>query len=614
MKNLFLSLMVLAIAAMACFVSCKHVEPIDSENQDVQAILQNADSLVDIAPDSALVLCHQFLRTAASFHDSLYARAKHIEGNAYFSMGDLEEAKKSMVESKKAALSANDLYTLINATADLGVFMRVSQSPDSALSLYNEAMKLTQKGNFPDEQAHLLTSIAILYANQGHLSEAADYADKALEAARISGDVDMKMYATSQAGAIYNLLGKRDKAFRLTHEAIAEARLRNLPRYELKALCHLIDLHLSRNAYDSVEHYLRRGEAICAGFPQNSVEGIGFLEEKYVVLAAMGRNRESLDVQKQMQALQAAPTFMPIDKLWLRMARNYDALHQTDSAAFCYERAFEISDSIRGEETDRRLNEFYARFKTSEKEIALANMEREKAKSDMWLAIWIGIASVLAALTIIGIFIIRNRKRKERINLLQSHIDGIEHERGRLAKDLHDGVCNDLYGIEMLLQANVNSDELLTEIEKIREDVRRISYEMMPPAIQDVGLGAAIEGLVDKLRHTHPAITFNYIGAQQTLLDNIPINVSYALYRICQELTGNIVRHSNPSEIGISLIPRGNMIRLEIYNNGKYDESMSETKSFGIGIESVRQRIVAIGGSANGLPFSSKIIIECKIR
>lgn len=375
------------IAAGISLVGCGEKCNTESAQTDFSVMAQAADSLIDIAPDSSLIICHRFF-TEYTESDSLFAQVKLIEGNAYFSLGDLDEAKKSMAEAKTLAATVGDEYTLINATSDLGVAMRVSQQPDSALSLYNEALSLIGEKVYKDEKAHLLTSIAILYANTGHLDEARDYADKAVVAAKECTDPDMIMYANSQAGAIYNLLGDKEKAFKLTREAIADARRHNLPRYELKALGHMIDLQLRTGNLDSVNFYLKHGEVLAGKFPETSVEGLGFLEEKYVALAAMNRYRESLNVQKRLQHLQSvAPTFMPPEKLWLRMARNYRDMHLTDSAAFCYERAFAVADSLRGEDTDRQLNEFYARYKTSEKELALANMERKKAQSDLWLAI-----------------------------------------------------------------------------------------------------------------------------------------------------------------------------------------------------------------------------------
>lgn len=611
-SSIYITLAILSAALI--FYGCRRNSSSATDDSSYSELLALADSLIDISPDSTLVLCRNFFMEYPDVADSLRARARLIEGNAYFSMGDLTEARTAMSEAKAIASRCGDTYTCINATADLGVAMRVSQQPDSALTLYNEALAMIgDNSSYADEKAHLLTSIAILFANTGHLDEARDYADKAVAASKESGDPDLIMYATSQAGAIYNLMGDREMATRLSYEALADARRQGLPRYELKALGHIIDIHLRENRPDSVDFYLRRGEELARLFPETSVEGLGFLEEKYVVLTAMGRYRESLAVQKRLMRLQdCAPTFMPPEKLWLRMARNYRGLNMPDSAAICYERAFEVSDSLRGEDTDRQLSEFYARFKTTEKEIALANMQRRKARSDMWLAIAAGIIIALAATVAAGIYYVKNRRRKERLAMLRSHINGIEQERGRLAKDLHDGICNDLYGIEMLLQTDTSREELLCDVEKIRSEVRRISHEMMPPSLLDVGLDEALRGMLAKMEHAYPHTDFICSTTSGPGHKPLSDHISYSIYRICQELTGNIMRHANPANLKLSLDCGMNEFVLTITHDGT--TAANTSGSNGIGIESIRQRLASIDATASGFPFAKEIKITCPLR
>jgi signal transduction histidine kinase len=593
-----------------CIVGCTNET---GKQQTPEALYEDmltaADSLIDIAPDSSLMLCRQFFEGYSSTKDTLYARAKLIEGNAYFSLGDMDEAIEALKVAREMAKTNADQYLLINATTDLGVVTRVAGETDSAMVLYKEALALINDGDYKDEKAHLLTSIAILYANTGHLDEARDYADQSVEAAKESLDMDMIMYATSQAGAIYNLLGNKEKGLQLTHEALANARKMNLPRYEIKTLGHLIDLHLKDGNKDSVTYYLKHGEELSTQFPKNSVEGLGFLEEKYVVLASLGRYRESLDVQHHLLNLQdKAATFMPIEKLWLRMARNYAALHLSDSANYCYERALELTDSIRQEETDTQLSEFYARFKTSEKELALANMAKRKARSEMWLVIWVAIA-LLAVVA--SILYIRGRKKKERMRILQNRIKAKEEERKRLAKELHDGVCNDLYGIEMLLQAGRPNEELLEDIETIRMEARRISHELMPPSLQDVNLSQALEEMLSKLRQAYPDKTFNLTIQPTANWNIVSENITYSLYRICQELMGNMLRHANPAVISLSISLDADVLTVKLSHDGNVSSTSNGT---GIGIESVRERLAAIDATAEGLPYAPVITITCRVQ
>jgi signal transduction histidine kinase len=600
----------LVLILMLCIVGCTNeIGNKDLSRSQYEDLLTAADSLVDISPDSSLILCRQFFEGYSNQKDTLYARAKLIEGNAYFSLGDMDEAIEALKAAREMAKRNADQFLLINSTTDLGVVMRVAGETDSAMTLYQEALSLIDAGDYKDEKAHLLTSIAILYANTGHLDESRYYADRAVDAANESMDMDMIMYATSQAGAIYNLLGNREKGLQLAHETMSNARKMDLPRYEIKTLGHLIDMHLKEGNKDSVAYYLKRGEELSAQFPENSVEGLGFLEEKYVVLAALGRYRESLDVQHHLLNLQnKAATFMPTEKLWLRMARNYAALHNSDSTTYCYERALELTDSIRAEETDKQLSEFYARFKTSEKELALANMEKEKARSEMWLAIWVAIAILVI---IVSILYIRDHKKKESMHILQNRIKAKEEERKRLAKELHDGVCNDLYGIEMLMQAGCTDDELLEDVEKIRIEVRRISHELMPPSLQDVNLSQALGDMVSKLRHAYPDKTFNLSTPSNIDWDRVSENITYSLYRICQELIGNMLRHANPAVISLSISLNADVLKVELSHNG---DVSPKSEGMGIGVESVRERLAAIDATAEGLPYAPVMTITCRVQ
>ena len=181
-----------------------------------------------------------------------------------------------------------------------------------------------------------------------------------------------------------------------------------------------------------------------------------------------------------------------------------------------------------------------------------------------------------------------------------------------MAKDLHDGICNDLYGIEMLLQTDMERKELLSEVESIRSEVRRISHEMMPPSLEDAGLGEVIGGMVVKLRSTYPSIEFNYICSPQDGWEVVPTLYSYNLYRICQELVGNILHHSKPGRINICLSLDKDEVILSVSHDGEVREGSPCGK--GIGVDSIKERLVAIGGKADGLPYSLEMKISCSLR
>jgi signal transduction histidine kinase len=180
-----------------------------------------------------------------------------------------------------------------------------------------------------------------------------------------------------------------------------------------------------------------------------------------------------------------------------------------------------------------------------------------------------------------------------------------------LAKELHDGVCNDLYGIEMLLQAGRPNEELLADIETIRMEARRISHELMPPSLQDVNLSQALEEMVSKIRQAYPDKTFNLTIQPKANWNRVSENITYSLYRICQELMGNMLRHANPAVISLAISIDADVLTVKLSHDGNVSSTSNGT---GIGIESVRERLAAIDATAKGLPYAPVMTITCRVQ
>lgn len=122
-----------------------------------------------------------------------------------------------------------------------------------------------------------------------------------------------------------------------------------------------------------------------------------------------------------------------------------------------------------------------------------AQKKAELAETRMYVSTGLLVVAVLAALAVV--YIMRQR-RKARMQaeefrrlqadtdrrLMQKYVDGLENERERLARELHDGVCNSLYTVQLKIAAgNGDAAGQAAMLDDCREQVRRISHEMMPP-------------------------------------------------------------------------------------------------------------------------------------
>lgn len=545
--------------------------------------IDKIDSYVNADPDSAIIICNEALHTHTPLTPVIESQLLTVRGNAFFTHGDSPAAIADFSKAAALAEEAADTTLCVNALSDLGVAYRVNQQSDSALICYNKALDMLHGTGNDMLEANILTSIAILFANQGRLTEALPFAEKGMEKARLTDDIETQIYAASTLGSALFIAGEHNRGLATQRHIVGVAERKGIPRYILKTYAAIMAMHNRLGNPDSVRHYINRGNILLQKVPEASVESIGFMEQSFVILTAMGRYRESLDIQMKILDMKDSRPFMPLDRLWQRIALNYKGLGDIENMDRAYTNAIAIADSIHQSDIDTRISEFNVRYETAGKELEIANLKAAQSRRDTFIAIFA--ALIVIALLILG-FYLRSRRRKAEIANIFARLEGIEQERGRLAHELHDGVCNDLLGIELSLAASGNTDSELAEmVRSTRNEVRSISHELLPPRFNGLSLSQL---LADYALKSNGFVTF--LPGGNIALDT---QASINLYRIVQEWVANLRRHSSATSVVVSLTQTDGTATLEIIDNGApFDPSATPHR--GLGLENINRRIKAL--------------------
>jgi two-component system, NarL family, sensor kinase len=191
-------------------------------------------------------------------------------------------------------------------------------------------------------------------------------------------------------------------------------------------------------------------------------------------------------------------------------------------------------------------------------------------------------------------------------------LEGQENERRRIIQELHDGVGQLLTAVRMRVEMLEGEDPLREEIRKqINEtiaEVRRISYNVMPQALVDFGLEAALKGLCESMkRYSSLDIDFTYIKESNQVLN---FDVTTALFRIAQEGLNNIVKYANASTVDLHIIQKEDEIYLALEDDGKGFEVNGTETAQGMGLQNIRERAKLLNGSAeiHSLPGEGTVI------
>ncbi|WP_433017836.1 histidine kinase [Kribbella sp. CA-294648] len=189
----------------------------------------------------------------------------------------------------------------------------------------------------------------------------------------------------------------------------------------------------------------------------------------------------------------------------------------------------------------------------------------------------------------------------------QRVISGQEEERRRIRRDLHDGLGPVLTGVVLnadaalrLLNADPGrSAELLANLRdqtiSAIEEIRRLAYDLRPPALDGMGLVGALRehAAVMSRRDADAAFTITVV-APATLTD-LPAAVEVATYRIVTEALTNVIRHSTATRAVVQLSEEETVLRVEIRDNGVNAEGSWKP---GIGLTSIRERTGELGGES----------------
>lgn len=176
-----------------------------------------------------------------------------------------------------------------------------------------------------------------------------------------------------------------------------------------------------------------------------------------------------------------------------------------------------------------------------------------------------------------------------------------EEERRRLRRDLHDGLGPQLASLTLTLAAAREllrhdagaADRLLQELtvhtQTAIADIRRVVYDLRPPALDDLGLVLALREQAASYRQAGLRITID----APDCLPPLPAAVEAAAYRIVQEALTNVVRHAKAQTCVVRLT-LGHVLEVQIRDDGV---GLAERGRSGVGLMSMRERTAELGGT-----------------
>ncbi len=207
--------------------------------------------------------------------------------------------------------------------------------------------------------------------------------------------------------------------------------------------------------------------------------------------------------------------------------------------------------------------------------------------------------------------------------LTQRVFDAQEEERGRVARELHDGISQLLVGVRYALDsakrrfakgdadAADTLDRGIGHLSSAIQEVRRISRDLRPGVLDDLGLGPALKALTDEFAKRTGIETRFETVVFRNRLDNDAKN---ALYRIAQEALTNVERHSGATEVEVDLRGHIGGATLRITDNGTgIPQDSPRHPHTGLGLRNMQERVEQLDGTLRIFSSRSGTVIVAEV-
>ena len=545
----------------------------------------------------------------------------YFSGIYFSSIGNKAKAKKHYqnaidllkIESKNNEILVKTLYNYAYIQVeDKGYDFMVK-------TLIEECIPLSQKMNNLELLAFYNTQLGLTFMSIGQFDTADEYHKKALDILNKIPDMQ-SVHLITYLNLVSNYCYKPDSKSAKVY----------LDRANNILLKFKDSQHLSNYYYQESMYYTTREEYDMALLSLE--KGIELAKEKkqfkllhmlyFRVYNVFLMQKDYLKARNQLEQIlnENILSKEPVNRkiTFSQLAAVNEVLGDYKQAFNWMKKASVLSDSLQQQKILEKMNELEIIHKSSEKQEQIKKLEREKSESELINKnknLRITILAVALLLSLIIAFLIyltykKQQKINKQINLnhkqellyiekerkyeaTQAILQGEEQERQRIAQDLHDSMGGMLANIKMTV-STMNLDkaaEIGRKIDATILEMRRISRNLMPETLKNLGLEIALRELCESMSQKNFTIQFEAYN----LAENITFQTQLALYRITQEAISNVIKYAQADIVIVQISQNEDTLILTIEDDGIGFEKSE--MAYGLGLKNIENRTRLINGS-----------------
>lgn len=559
-----------------------HADPIEHLNQLEKFYTQVSRHRID----HGLGVATMYLDKAYALGDSTYiAKGYHIRGVAYSRSGDYLNALKDNLSSLEITEQRGDTTAMCNSYNNLGIVFEKLQKGEQALGYFEKSLQISMLQNDMEGAAGVLNNMGNLHSNMGNIPRAIEALTQAREIWIAANDTMALAYNLGNMGNVYMKNSDYRAAERYFRQATEMFERSNDKQNLAYTYLNLGGARHKQGYFDDALQLYETGYKLAGSTHQAHLSAL-FLRSMAESYAALGLYQEAYSSEIRHSSLRDSL----LNKEAYEQITFYQELYEAESR----EREIIL---LREDQDNKQL------------QLAEKNTSLQRVRFRATILLFSLVLTIMAAIILVS----RNRQKRveiivaEKINSQREQIKAIiktqEAERIRFARDLHDGLGQMLTALKINLspKAGVTGEyqeeiPLIanTLIKEMHQEIRNISFNIMPQMLVQKGLLPALHELarkINSLKKLEVAVN------EHEVTHRFEPNVEIAIYRILQELLNNIIKYSNARNVDIQLVQHSNKLNIHVEDDGMGFDTTALKDSKGSGWKNICSRLKYIEGN-----------------
>jgi len=525
-------------------------------------------------------------------YTALLGSALMREGITYYTKTDYTTAFTRYNNALLYFNKAKDTSGIASTYANLGSLHSQQNQLEKAMNYFFKAIDLYKKLNSPKREIISLFNISLISFRQKLYDQSADYCFQIQEIIKKNKlGTYLNTNIENQLGNIYYTKGDLEKAAIHYQLTLQFSKAKKDIRRQVLSLVNLGAIYIDTNQFNKAEisytEALQIINSIEASLAEKAVVYIGLADVNY----RKKQYAKGVVFAKKGLALATTQKQTEFERDAHKILSNIYAAKNNYKTAFSHLSQFkQLADSLSNSTSVSLVKEIETKYQTQQKENKILTLENETQQKEIALQksrlnTNLSLSGLVLAL-LLGGFLLHRRRKQQQLNLLKTAIKSTENEKRRIGKELHDGIASNL----MRLAHNTEQKDvkLSHQLLDSYNEIRHLSHQLNNTSIKG-------ELLIDRLFDVLPEDTENHLFN----LKISPITLSVAepygthLYRICQELIANNIKHANATRTTILIDLLENNIQLKYADNGIGNGDFNN----GIGLKNIADRVTLMNGT-----------------